>query len=255
MLVLSRRQHEKISFPNLDITVSVMRVAGKVVQLGIDAPKNIRVLREELANDQRAAKPASTKMNSQQRHGVRDRLNTAMLGVQIVQRRLESGQAAGLELLLTNTLGELQKLNEQLFEDKSALADEPAAGQHRALIVEDNANEAELLAEFLRLSGYEVQVVPDGLQAIAYLQQHAQPDVVLLDMNLPRMNGPETISSIRSQPNLSGLRLFVVSGSDRREVGVEVGSRGVDRWFTKPVNATKLVTEINRALDDECTAN
>lgn len=118
MLVLSRRQNEKISFPNLDITVVIRRVACKLVQLGIDAPKSVRVLRDELT-PKAEPKQTAAAMRAQHRHGIRDRLNTAMLGIQIAQCRLRNGSRDGLETVLANTLLELQSLNEKRFYDEA----------------------------------------------------------------------------------------------------------------------------------------
>ena len=69
------------------------------------------------------------------------------------------------------------------------------------------------------------------------------------ERRLPRLDGPKTVTSIRCETKWQGLKLFAVSGADRRDLGVRLGPRGVDRWFAKPVNATQLVREINRELD------
>jgi CheY-like chemotaxis protein len=66
---------------------------------------------------------------------------------------------------------------------------------------------------------------------------------------MPRLDGPKTITSIRGEPELKKLKLFAVSGANRRELGIDVGPRGVDRWFEKPVNASELVSELNRELE------
>ena len=61
MLVLSRRENEKVVFANLGVSVEVLRVAGKVVRLGIQAPAEIQILREELT-DPAAANDLSARM-------------------------------------------------------------------------------------------------------------------------------------------------------------------------------------------------
>jgi two-component system OmpR family response regulator len=101
-----------------------------------------------------------------------------------------------------------------------------------------------LLAQYLELNGYKVQVVPNGKEAIQWLQENEHPDVVLMDMNMPEMDGPETIQQIRSNRHLNSLRLFGVSGLDQEEAGVTTGEDGVDRWFTKPVDARQLIREL-----------
>lgn len=250
MLVLSRRPNERILFPNLGISVQVIRVAGKAVRLGIDAPPDIRVAREEILSSDDEEQDISPLMSRQWRHALRNRLNTASLGLQVLHRRLETGQIEDVEATIFKIFHELHEIDAELDMRKRSEAEQRPARGRRALVVEDNANERELLAEYLRMSGYQVDTVRDGRAAIEFLKTRDTPDAVLLDMNMPRMNGPEMVTSIRCEPQWRALKLYAVSGADRRELDLGTGDRGVDRWFSKPVNVRALVGEMNRDLDD-----
>jgi carbon storage regulator CsrA len=249
MLVLARRPNETIVFPDLGIRIQVIRVAGKEVRLGIDAPPDILVLREEVADGRPGIDGSSHAPARQFCHELRNRLNAASLGLQVLQRRLALGETHGADTLITRTIDELQQIDAQLQPQKHNKESASARGR-RALIVEDDSNESELLAAYLRICGYEVDTVDDGLKALSYLKQGNRPDAVLLDMCMPQLDGAKTISSIRREPMLQGVKLFAVSGGNQEELGVEVGPRGVDRWFSKPVNADQLVRELNRELDE-----
>jgi carbon storage regulator CsrA len=257
MLVLSRRQDQSFCFPNLGIKVQVLRTGGKVVRLGIDAPKDVAVLREELLGDcdheAVSCLESTTGMSKEQRHDFRDRLNAASLGLQVLQQRIESGQTVDLDSLIEKIFSNLSELNDRIDEQKKVGHATAQARRPRALIVEDNPNEGQLLAEFLRTNGYRTDVVANGDEAMSYLLQHERPDVVLLDMSMPIMNGPQTVKSIRREPELRELRLFGVSGQDNEEAGVEIGNAGVNGWFTKPVDARRIVREINSLLSDAVT--
>jgi carbon storage regulator CsrA len=247
MLVLSRREDDKIVFPNLGITVEVLRVAGRSVRLGIKAPSHVRVLRHELANDEADALDsvvAAVKPGRISDHQLRNRLNHATLGLSLVQQYLEKGRAAAADVELDKVLAVFQSLEEDL----SPAVQEDASSGHRALLVEDDANESELLAGFLRLSGFSVDRAFDGSDALEYLAEKGQPDVVLLDMQMPRCDGPTTIQAIRMNPDYSGLRVYAVSGQVADEAGVTIGPSGVNRWFRKPLNPQSLVTELRREL-------
>ena len=111
----------------------------------------------------------------------------------------------------------------------------------RAPLVEDDENERALLGGFLRLSGFDVTLACDGQDALDYLSLHAPPDVVLLDMLLPRCDGASFVREVRSTAGLSDLKLFAVSGTDPSSLGVTTGAGGIDRWFPKPVNVETLV--------------
>ncbi|MCA9263950.1 MAG: response regulator, partial [Planctomycetales bacterium] len=117
-----------------------------------------------------------------------------------------------------------------------------------ALIVEDDDNERSLLAAYLRMRGYAVEEATDGISAIEYLKTHSNPDVVLVDMNMPRLNGAKMVSRIRHTPRWRDLRVFGVSGSERSQWRLPLGERGVDRWFCKPVDPESIVHEIDELV-------
>lgn len=111
--------------------------------------------------------------------------------------------------------------------------------------MEDDGNERELLAGVLGMNGCECATAAadgdgDGDEALDYLATHARPDVVLLDMPMPRCDGPTELRAIRSNPMTAGLKVIAVSGSSPQEMGVAVSPRGVDVWFTKPRNPRSL---------------
>lgn len=253
MLVLSRRQNERISFPNLGIKVDVLRVAGKIVKLGIDAPEHVRIMRDEVSAGQETeiSQASFPETESQhRRHFLSNRLNTAMLGLQVLQSKLNTGRNEDLDSLIDTIFGELKELNVSLNTNlgKAQALRPTGRTTPRALVVEDNANEAQLLAEFLRVNGYETEVVANGMEAITFLQRYDPPDVVLLDMHMPELDGPQTIRSIRAEPRMRGLKLFGVSGLSPDEMNVPIGPLGVDCWFSKPVDARRLIAEIDREL-------
>ncbi len=259
MLVLSRGPQDKIVFPNLGITVEILRVDGHRVRVGVEAPKDIRILRHELTGalnselqdeSQRKAASAST-------HELRNRLNSAQLSLSLMEKQLERGMHEEALASLHTAIREIDKLDgnagEKIAEDS---ADEGTGnlGENRlprALLVEDDSNECELLAGYLRMSGYDVDTAQDGLQAMVQLARRDRPDVVLLDMHMPRMDGPKTVKSIRLNPDYRGVKLFAVTGSPPEEMNVEIGPRGVDRWFQKPIRPQELVDSLN---DELCCA-
>jgi carbon storage regulator CsrA len=253
MLVLSRGVDDKVVFPHLGITVQILRIAGNKVRLGVDAPPRVRVLREEIAEPADLQQLAQVVAGAVEHaeppaklsHDLRNRLNTASLALHLAQKQLEVGMTAKAEATIQRALSEFETLERTLADQVKPIM---ARVRRRALLVEDNPNESALLAGYLQISGFQVDTVGDGVEAIQYLSENTKPDVVLLDMRMPRLSGPETISSIRCQPQLSGLKLFAVSGSDRSQLNVTVGPAGVDHWFCKPINPQQLVEELDRKL-------
>jgi carbon storage regulator CsrA len=265
MLVLSRGRNDKVVFPTLGISVEILRVAGNKVRLGIDAPQEVPVHRHEISEKMEANGETHTLKFPEPKdalahkltHATRNRLNTAALGLHLLHRNIEVGDLSDAESTIFKIFNELKAIEEEL---EGPVKEKPRASKptpksngdlhHRALVVEDDDNERELLAGCLRVSGFEVDTAEDGLQAMVRLTEH-HPDVVLLDMRMPRFDGGKTISAIRSNPDYRGLKLFAVSGMKPEETDVAVGPNGVDRWFTKPLNPKALIDALRDDLHME----
>jgi CheY-like chemotaxis protein len=108
----------------------------------------------------------------------------------------------------------------------------------RVLVVDDNADSAETMAEMLKLWGHEVQTAHDGPGALeAARAQH--PDAVLLDLGLPVMDGFETARRLR-QEGLGGKLLVAVTGFGAAEDRRRTAEAGFDTHLTKPVSPEAL---------------
>ncbi len=267
MLVLSRRPQEKIVFPHVGITVEVVSVSGQTVRVGVTAPKDILILRNEVAEKGvpepaiaaaapsklpvKAAAPevprsdGTDESSREALHRLKNRLNTANLAIHLVEKQLGAGQIAAAEQTLHRALSEFKSLDEELAASSVARQKQSANPTGpRALVVEDDVNESVLLAEILRIGGFQVATALDGRCALDYLDQNPLPDVVLLDMRMPRCDGPTTLSAIRDNPRYNGLRIVAVSGTRPSDLGVPTGPKGIDRWFSKPLDPQQLVSEL-----------
>jgi CheY-like chemotaxis protein len=193
-----------------------------------------------------------TESAGERRHAVRNRLNKAMLAVQLLQAKISVGDLDDADSTLDMVLDSLRHLSDDLLPNAGSAppptgADQPASDPpRRALIVDDSPNEAELLSQYLQLNGFATHVVENGLEAITWLRQHDRTDVVLMDMDMPVMDGATAIQSIRQDHRLNEVRLFGVSGQEQVQAGVVTGSGGVEGWFTKPVDARQLVDHLSR---------
>ncbi len=252
MLVLSRRAGERIVFPSLGVTVELLRIHGSVVRVGIEAPPSVRVLREEVAaapQGKRPERPSPT-------HELCNRLSKVALTLHLFQRLRDAGRDAEAESTLERAFRALDALDRDAV--AALVAGDPPAAPHRApraLLVEDDANERELLAGLLTMNGCECVTAADGEEALRYLAGEDRPDVVLLDMRMPRRDGPSTLRAIRAEPRLAGLQVFGVSGSAPLELGVPTGPDGVDGWFPKPLNPRTLWDAIRRSVASPAASN
>jgi CheY-like chemotaxis protein len=106
----------------------------------------------------------------------------------------------------------------------------------RILVVDDNQDSAESLAMLLRLTGHEVHIAQDGLEAIEAAAT-LQPHVILLDIGLPRLNGYEAARRIREQQGHQGLTLVALTGWGQQEDRRRSQEAGFDAHLIKPVTS------------------
>lgn len=242
MLVLSRRVDETITIPEAGIAVQVLSIAGNRVKIGVEAPQDLGVLRGELAADalERVHRAKTQRVLSRQEfHDLKNQLHAIRLTVHLAHRQREIGSQDAADEALDRLFDQFESVQGLVF-------DREITRDRVALLVEDDANERELLAGLLRMSGYQVETACDGLDALDYLRAHASPDVVLLDMRMPRCDGPKTVRNIRNNAKTSGLRVFAVSATSPAELGIATGPGGVDGWFEKPLNPEHLARQIRR---------
>ncbi|HEV3082477.1 MAG TPA: response regulator [Gemmataceae bacterium] len=250
MLVLSRKLHEKIVLPTLKVAVQVVGIKGGAVRLGIQAPREVTVLREEIPDraaewaEQEAplAAPAAREPKPIKFwQPLYERLKSAGVRLGLLRLQLDTGLTEEARQTLAGIQEDFQLLCYGVEGEMDGSATAAPMKLQKALLVEDNRNERELLAGFLRQSGLEVDTAGDGSDALAYLGSHAQPDVILLDMGLPHVDGPTMVRQLRSNPVYAGLKIFGVSGHLPEEFDLEWGPRGIDRWFQKPLDPAALV--------------
>lgn len=257
MLVVSRKENQAVIFPALGISVKIQRIGGKAVSVGVEAPRNVRVLRGELLDQDEALSAAcSADLDVKARHQLLNQLNKANLALQLIHKQLSAGLIEDAEESLTIALSNLSDLDRGLSGKKAgfqlpktqAPQERSKSSRKLALLVEDDPNERALLAAYLRASGYDVDTACDGQEALEYLAQQ-KPDAVVMDMEMPRIGGRVVVEKIRQDESLSDVKVFVVSGMEQLHMQIPSGDRGVERWFQKPLCPEELVNELVASLN------
>ena len=114
MLILSRRQNERINFPALGITIEVLRTGTRKIQLGIDAPADVRVVRDELS--WREEEFGST-LNSTESNAVRTELRAVAMAIRLCQNQLRQGLNDHAESALDDAINSLHQLEERIIQE------------------------------------------------------------------------------------------------------------------------------------------
>ena len=116
------------------------------------------------------------------------------------------------------------------------------------LIVDDYPDALEIWTLYLRALGYEVSLAADGATAIAKAQQ-LQPDLIVLDLELPCISGFDAARQIRSNPATADIPLIAATGySSQRQLNL-AREAGFDEVMVKPVEPEALVQVIEQLLD------
>ena len=114
-----------------------------------------------------------------------------------------------------------------------------AGPARRILVVDDNHDAAQALRLLLESDGHEVRLSADGDSGLAMARQY-RPDVVLLDIGLPKMNGYEIAKRIRSDPALQGTMLVAVTGYGQMHDRARASACGFHHHLVKPVEFSAL---------------
>lgn len=120
-------------------------------------------------------------------------------------------------------------------------APEPPAAGHRILVVDDNRDAASSLALLLEITGNETHAAYDGAVALEAVETY-RPDVVLLDIGLPTLNGYEVCRRIREQPWSKGMLLIALTGWGQGEDRRRSHEAGFDGHLVKPVEYGELIS-------------
>lgn len=131
--------------------------------------------------------------------------------------------------------------------DAAPAPSETARKGKRILVVDDNVDAAESAGEILRLLGNEVSVVHDGLAAVSAVEQW-RPEVMLLDIGLPGIDGYEVARRVRQSDHGKALMLIALTGWGQDQDKQRTSNSGFDQHWVKPVGIDKLreISQIGR---------
>lgn len=117
----------------------------------------------------------------------------------------------------------------------------------KILIVDDEPNIVMSLEYTFKKNNFEVFIARDGQEALDILESHL-PDVIILDVMMPHVDGYATLEQIKKEERLSGCRVIFLSAKNK-ESDIEKGlALGADLYMTKPFSIKKLVEQVNELI-------
>jgi len=128
-----------------------------------------------------------------------------------------------------------------------AAASFSASKTHKILVVDDEQDILDIISFNLRKEGYEVRLAENGQEAVAVAKEFL-PDLVLLDVMMPRMDGMEACKQMRALPGLSHTFIMFLTARDEEFVEVLSFQSGADDYLTKPIKPRALLSRIEAVL-------
>ncbi len=119
----------------------------------------------------------------------------------------------------------------------------------RILIVEDNPLNLKLVRDVLTVSGYEVVAAPSGEEGVT-LAQTCEPDLVLMDIQLPGIDGYEALRMLRQNAQLDSVPVVAVTAFAMREDRERASRAGFDGYLSKPISVRSLPSQVHEYLNN-----
>ncbi len=159
---------------------------------------------------------------------------------------------AGITLLSDGTLTPVVNVGELLRRPMSqaaamrhARSDFQAAKPPTALVVDDSLSARRSLVHFMQDAGFEVRQARDGIEAMDLIKAHV-PDIVISDLEMPRMNGLELVGHLRADAGTAGLPFIMITSRAAARHQREALAAGANLYLTKPYSEDQLLEEIRR---------
>jgi chemosensory pili system protein ChpA (sensor histidine kinase/response regulator) len=134
-------------------------------------------------------------------------------------------------------------------EEEAAVAMEPEEKVITAMVVDDSITVRKVTTRLLERNGMHVVTAKDGVDAVAQLQDFI-PDVMLLDIEMPRMDGFEVATHMRNEERLRGIPIIMITSRTGEKHRQRAQQIGVDRYLGKPYQEADLIETIGEVVKD-----
>ena len=113
------------------------------------------------------------------------------------------------------------------------------------LIVEDTSEQRDLVSMYLEMNGYHVEVANDGLQGLAQARK-LKPDLILMDLGMPKMDGYQMIAELRADERLKEIPIVVISAWTAATHRDRAKAAGADGFITKPFELGHILSTVQK---------
>ncbi len=170
---------------------------------------------------------------------------------QTIIRCFDSGQLKGFRVPGSRFRRIPRDLLFKFMKENGIPTDALESGKRRVLLVDDDEELVELITDVLKSDGrFEVRVATNGFAAGMVVKEY-RPDIVVLDVMLPDINGRDVCKLIRSDSTLEGVRIICISGMVEQDKVHELKRAGANDFLQKPFDVEDLIDHMCKQLDME----
>ena len=121
------------------------------------------------------------------------------------------------------------------------------AVKRRVLIVDDEPSIAKILRKQMEVAGFDVTVAVDGEEGLAKIRD-GRPELVILDVMLPKMNGHQVCAAVKQDPALKAIPILMLTAKAQRQDQEEAKTCGAEAYLTKPFQLDELLGKVRGLL-------
>lgn len=174
---------------------------------------------------------------------------------QTIIRCFDSGQLKGFRVPGSRFRRIPREVLYKFMKDNGIPTDALESGKRKALIVDDDEELVELIFDALEADGrFETRTANNGFDAGMMVKEY-HPDIIVLDVMLPDINGKEVCHRVRSDSTLDDVRIICISGMVEQDKIQDLKDSGADQFLQKPFEVDQLIERICRLLDIEQLAS
>jgi CheY-like chemotaxis protein len=118
------------------------------------------------------------------------------------------------------------------------------------LFVEDTTEQRDLVAMFLGMNGYQVEVANNGIEGLAQARE-LEPDLILLDLGMPKMDGYQMMEELRADETLKDIPVVVISAWAAAKHRERAEAAGADAFITKPFELNHILTMVQKYVSPD----
>lgn len=174
---------------------------------------------------------------------------------QTIIRCFDSGQLKGFRVPGSRFRRIPRDVLYKFMKDNGIPTDALESGKRKALIVDDDQDLVDLLQDLLESDGrFEVRAVNNGFDAGMMVKEY-RPDVIILDVMLPDINGREVCQRVRSDPAMDDVKIICISGIVEADKIDDLRNAGANDFIQKPFEMETVLNRVCKHLDMEVVAN